>query len=134
MRAATVLAAGGIVLRPGATAAEPQTLIIHRPRHDDWSFPKGKLDPGETFEDAAVREVYEETGLHCVLGAELPSIDYPQPDGTTKVTRYWVMTVDRDDGFEPTDEVDARRWVTLDEAALAVTHPLDRWLARQVSP
>lgn len=126
-----VLAAGGVVLRRAEDGL--RTLVIHRPRYDDWSFPKGKLDPGETFEEAAVREVHEETGLRCTLLDPMPPITYPQADGTVKLTRYWVMTVERDEGFTPSDEVDALRWLTLDEASAAVTHPLDRELARRVA-
>ena len=65
-----VEAAGGVVVRDG------KLLLVHRPRYDDWTLPKGKLDPGESFEDAAIREVEEETGLRCSLGRELPSIEY----------------------------------------------------------
>lgn len=133
-RASIVLAAGGIILRPGRAHDEPQTLIIHRPRHDDWSFPKGKLDAGESFEAAALREVHEETALRCTLLDEVTTaertIDYDQA-GALKRTRYWIMAVTGDDGFSPTEEVDACRWVTLEEAAGTVTDPVDRALAEQ---
>src|SRR3954470_10760122 len=65
-----VLAAGGVVVRDGRVA------VVHRPKYDDWSLPKGKLDPGEGFEEAALREVEEETGMRCRLGRELPSTEY----------------------------------------------------------
>jgi 8-oxo-dGTP diphosphatase len=70
-----VRAAGGLVhrVRSGEPDGVLEVLLVHRPKYDDWTFPKGKLDPGETFEDAAVREVEEEAGLSCTLGAELPS-------------------------------------------------------------
>lgn len=124
-----VLAAGGIVVRE--ESGEIATIIIHRPRHDDWSFPKGKLDPGESSEDAALREVFEETALLCRLEDPLGTVDYPQGDRTVKQTRYWIMRPVSDRGFVPNDEVDAVRWVALSDAAELVTHPLDRALARR---
>lgn len=129
-----VLAAGGIVLRGEWTSDAVETLVIHRPRHDDWSFPKGKLDPGESFEAAALREVHEETALRCTLHAEITSpelsVVYPV-DGGMKQTRYWFMTIERDEGFKPHDEVDECRWVTFEHAATLLTDPLDRALARR---
>ena len=126
-----VLAAGGLVLRRGVAGLE--TVVIHRPRHADWSFPKGKLDPDETFEQAALREVHEETALRCALGAELGDVRYPLPEGGEKLTRYWLMTIVADDGFEPGEEVDELRWIALHSAADAVTDPLDRELARRAA-
>lgn len=125
-----ILAAGGIIVRRDREAL--RTLIIHRPRHNDWSFPKGKLDPGETFEQAALREVYEETGLRCTLHAAVPPVEYPG-DEAAKATLYWLMTVHHDDGFAPGAEVDAVRWVTFAEAATVVTHTHDRRLINEIS-
>ena len=127
-------AAGGIVVRPGAQSNGAlsntmETIIIHRPRHLDWSFPKGKLDPGETSEQAALREVYEETALRCVLGSYVGQVDYEVPGGGIKHTRYWLMSMIEDAGFEPNHEVDEYRWVPLDDAVDLVTNPLDRQLA-----
>ena len=81
----TVRAAGGIVRRDG------EVLVVHRPKYDDWSFPKGKLDEGERWEDAALREVEEETGFRCSLGPELGSTAYTDSRGRPKVARYWLM-------------------------------------------
>ena len=92
--------------------------MVHRPRYDDWSFPKGKLAPGETFEEAAVREVEEETGLRCRLLSELKGFSYPDRHGRQKIVRYWLMEV-VDGSLEerqPDHEVDQARWVTLEEA------------------
>jgi len=112
-------AAGGVVVRDG------RVLVVHRPRYDDWSFPKGKLDPGESFEDAALREVEEETGLRCTLGRELPSIRY-EAKGRPKLVRYWLMEAQAEPGFEPNEETDDVRWVTPDEARELLTYDRDR--------
>lgn len=126
-----VHAAGGVIIRGAGAGAE--TLLIHRPRHRDWSFPKGKLDAGETAQEAALREVHEETAWRCALGPSLGSVVYPIPGGGRKPTRYWVMTPLSDDGFQSGAEVDALRWVSLQDAADAVTHRLDRELAGRVA-
>jgi 8-oxo-dGTP diphosphatase len=116
---AEVRAAGGVVVRDGLVA------LIHRPRYDDWTLPKGKLDNGETFEDAALREVWEETGLRVRLVGELPSVNY-EVRGRPKVVRYWLMEVESDEGFVVNDEVDQVRWVEPAEARALVTYDRDR--------
>jgi 8-oxo-dGTP diphosphatase len=124
---AEVKAAGGVVLRDGRIA------LVHRPRYDDWSLPKGKLDPGETWEQCAVREVREETGLRCTLGAELSPTSYTDRKGRAKVVRYWLMDVTGDDGFTPDDEVDELRWVAPADAAALLSYPHDAHLIEEVS-
>ncbi|HEY6415451.1 MAG TPA: NUDIX domain-containing protein, partial [Acidimicrobiales bacterium] len=91
-------AAGGVIWREvtvadesGATRPSGEIVLIHRPRYDDWSFPKGKLNRGEAWKRAAVREVREETGLRCEPGDELPSTVYTDGKGRSKLVRYWVM-------------------------------------------
>jgi 8-oxo-dGTP diphosphatase len=121
-------AAGGVVMRRGPE--ETEIVVVHRPRYDDWSFPKGKLDPGETFEEAALREVREETGLICRLGPELAFAHYDDNKGRPKLVRYWLMAVIEDPGFEPNDEVDELRWLTPDEATELLTYSRDRSLVK----
>jgi 8-oxo-dGTP diphosphatase len=115
----TVRAAGGIVTRDG------KVLLVHRPKYDDWTFPKGKLDAGESDEQAAVREVEEETGLRCSLGRELPSTSYTDSRGRPKIVRYWQMQAEEGE-FEPTDEVDEIAWLGPKEAAKRLTYAHDR--------
>jgi len=97
-----VRAAGGILWRRDDGDAV-EVLVIHRERYDDWTFPKGKLDPGETWEQAAVREVWEETAIVAVLGAEVATTDYRDHNGRAKRVRYWAMVVAADEGFVPND-------------------------------
>jgi 8-oxo-dGTP diphosphatase len=124
---AEVKAAGGVVLRDGRIA------VVHRPRYDDWSLPKGKLDPGEGWEECALREVHEETGLRCTLARELSSTSYTDRKGRAKVVRYWLMDVTAEDTFTPDDEVDELRWVPPAEAATLLTYPHDAELIEEVA-
>jgi 8-oxo-dGTP diphosphatase len=123
---AEVKAAGGVVVR--REHGEARVALCHRPRYDDWSFPKGKLDPGETWEQAALREVEEEIGLRCALGDELPPTSYQVPRGS-KVVRYWLMEP-QSGAFAPNEEVDEMRWVTPAEAEGLLSYEHDRVLAR----
>ena len=109
-----VRAGGGVIWRQGGRGVE--VLLIHRPRYDDWSLPKGKAKEGESDEDAALREVEEEIGLRCELGPELATTRYLDGKGRSKTVRYWAMELPA--GAEPTtgDGVDELRWVPLDEA------------------
>ncbi len=116
-------AAGGVVSRPGPEGAV-EVLLVHRPRYDDWTLPKGKLEPGETHEEAAVREVEEETGFRCELGRELPSTSYHDSKRRPKVVRYWAMRP-LDGDFRPHREVDEIRWVSLDAAMELLSHRHD---------
>ena len=127
---AEVKAAGGVVWRRGPGGIE--VAVAHSPHREDWSLPKGKLDPGESWEDAALREVEEEIGLRCRLGEELPPVSYRDNKGRTKVVRYWVMEPVSGD-FEPNDEVDEVRWLPLEEAAERLTYPHDRDLVRSAA-
>jgi 8-oxo-dGTP diphosphatase len=113
-----VRAAGGVVVRGG------QLLLVHRPKYDDWTFPKGKAEPGESDQDCAVREVEEETGLRCELGAELPSTYYNDSRGRPKRVRWWLMEPVAGE-FTPTDEVDEIRWLSPEGAASLLSYSRD---------
>jgi 8-oxo-dGTP diphosphatase len=119
-----VQAAGGVVLRAGDDGAL-EVLLVHRPKYDDWTLPKGKLEPGETHEAAALREVEEETGLACALGRELPSTSYRDSRDRPKVVRYWAMRPLGGD-FSPHREVDEVRWAPVEAAKALVTYDRDR--------
>jgi 8-oxo-dGTP diphosphatase len=121
-----VRAAGGVVTRP--TPGGVEVLVVHRPRYDDWSLPKGKADPGETDEDTARREVEEETGYVCALGDEIMTVRYVDRRGRDKQVRYWYMTVTGESPWAPHDEVDERRWCSPAEAATLVSYDADRQL------
>jgi 8-oxo-dGTP diphosphatase len=114
-----IRAAGGVVVRDGLVA------LVHRPRYDDWTLPKGKLDAGESFEEAALREIDEETGLRVRLVRELPASNY-EVRGRPKVVRYWLMEVESDPGFVANDEVDELRWLERAEALRLLTYDRDR--------
>lgn len=120
-----VQAAGGVILDDG------RVCVIHRPDYEDWSLPKGKLDGSETHEQAALREVHEETGLRCALGAELSAQQYVDRKGRPKTVRWWAMTVLGDDGLTPSDEVDERRWIPVAEAERLLDYEHDRALVRE---
>ena len=117
-----VRAAGGVPVRNGATGVE--VLVVHRPRYDDWTFPKGKRERGETDEECALREVLEETGLRCVLEDELPPTTYVDRDGRPKLVRYWRVRV-VEGSVVPNDEADEARWLPRAAAAALLTYERD---------
>ncbi|MHB1289382.1 NUDIX hydrolase [Georgenia sp.] len=129
----SVTAAGALVWRVNARKVE--VLLVHRPRYDDWSWPKGKIDPGEALPGCAVREVEEETGLAVVLGQPLPTVRYPDRDGRSKVVRYWAAQVMAEDAparlarrpvVGAPEETDDTRWLEVGKARKLLTYPHDR--------
>jgi len=121
---AEVRAAGGVVWRRTAGTGL-EVLVVHRPKYDDWTFAKGKADPGESDEACALREVEEETGLACELGPELAATSYTDSRGRAKAVRYWAMrpVAGR---FEPHAEVDEVRWLPPAEARATLSYECDR--------
>jgi 8-oxo-dGTP diphosphatase len=133
-----VRAAGGVVCRlvRKGVRRRHELAVVHRPRYDDWSFPKGKRDASDQDDAAtALREVEEETGLRCVLGAPIGETRYRDNRGRDKVVRYWLMTLaegQRAGEFVPNREVDELRWCTPAEAGRLLTYDHDRDLLDQL--
>jgi 8-oxo-dGTP diphosphatase len=128
-QSADVVAAGAVLWRAADTGCEGsaglQVALVHRPRYDDWSLPKGKLDPGESVPAAAVREVAEETGVRARLGARLGETRYPVPQGQ-KVVHYWVAQAIDGGAFTASEEVDELRWLAPSAAEQLLSYDRDR--------
>jgi 8-oxo-dGTP diphosphatase len=123
-----VRAAGGVVTRT-SHGGDLEVLVVHRPRYDDWSLPKGKLEPGETVEQAALREVEEETGIRCSLGPPVGEPHhYSDRKGRPKVVYFFRMTPVEIGQWHPNDEVDEVRWITPGDAGALLTYDADRHL------
>lgn len=125
-----VRAAGGLVVR--RRSGQLEIALVHRPVHQDWSYPKGKLEEGETFEDAAQREVLEETGLVCRLLRFVGHTDYMDRKGRPKVVAYWVMVAEAGT-FAASEEVDELRWVDVPTAGRLLSYERDRELLAVVA-
>jgi 8-oxo-dGTP diphosphatase len=122
-------AAGGVVVRR-SRAGETEIAIIHRPEYDDWTLPKGKIEPDETPEDCALREVREETGLRCGLVRPLGCTAYVDRRGRDKIACYWIMEV-RGGRFKPGIEVDRMVWLPVADAVKRLTYRHDKLLVQQ---
>ena len=129
---AEVLAAGSLVWR---RRDDVEIVVVHRPKYDDWSLPKGKLDPGEDFEQTARREVEEETGMSCRIVADIGETTYRDAKGRSKLVRYYEMEPEGGDdpAFVPNDEVDELRWVPLDDAPAVLSYEFDRELVERAA-
>jgi 8-oxo-dGTP pyrophosphatase MutT (NUDIX family) len=131
-----IRAAGGVVWRANPasptdpSAAPPLVCLVHRPRNDDWTLPKGKLEPGEHPLAAALREVSEEADVRALPEIRLPRIRYALPDGTRKVVDFWSMRAVGSGGFEPGTEVDEIRWLPVPDAMELASYPQDAELLR----
>jgi 8-oxo-dGTP diphosphatase len=125
-RVEEVRAAGGVLWRHDPDG-QVEVLLVHRPRYDDWSLPKGKCEPGESDEDCGAREVLEETGIRAELGDALPDVRYRDHKGRPKVVRYWRMRpVEAPARFVPNQEVDEIAWLSLDDALGRLSYDRDR--------
>lgn len=121
-----VHAAGGVIVRDGLIA------VVHRPYRSDWSLPKGKLEAGESFSAAALREIQEETGFDVALGEELTEVRYEDHKGRPKLVRYWLMSI-VGGTFRKNDEVDELRWLAPNDAIALLTYPNDHDVVREAA-
>jgi 8-oxo-dGTP pyrophosphatase MutT (NUDIX family) len=124
----TVRAAGGVVCD-----GDGRVAVVYRPKYDDWTFPKGKLEPGETERQAALREVHEETGLEVELGRELGFVSYRDPKDRPKTVHYWQMHHVGGE-FTPNREVSELRWLPLEEAPALLSYDRDREILGRITP
>jgi 8-oxo-dGTP pyrophosphatase MutT (NUDIX family) len=125
-----IRAAGGLITRKNEHD-ETEVLLVHRSHREDWTFPKGKLEPGESAEECALREVEEETGLRCRLGRELPRTSHIDHKGRLKIVRYWTMQPIAGSA-RPQNEIDAIRWTPLPAAVDLLTYERDRALLTEL--
>jgi 8-oxo-dGTP diphosphatase len=123
-------AAGGLVFR-GDPKSGYEILVVHRPKYADWSLPKGKVDPGESDHQTAIREVEEETGVRCRIIENLAQIEYQMGSGRPKLVHFFSMKPMSVVPFHPNDEVDEIRWVTLEEAGKLLSYQDDRWMVSE---
>ncbi|MER5183652.1 NUDIX hydrolase [Streptomyces sp. NPDC002896] len=121
-----VRAAGCVLWRRSPAEGDLEICLVHRPKYDDWSHPKGKVKRGEDLAACAVREVAEETGHECVLGPRLPTLQYIAND-RPKLVAYWAAEAG-EGHFTPTREVDRLLWLPPDQARPHLTHPRDQHL------
>ena len=127
-----VRAAGGVIVRSGPEG-EPELLVVHRPRYDDWTLPKGKAEPGESDEECALREVEEETGLVCELGPEVAVSEYEDASGRPKRVRYFEMTPQEGTEAAPQNEIDDVRWLTRQRALDLLSYGRDREIVERLA-
>lgn len=122
-----VRAAGGIVHRSTGADHRTEFCLVHRPEYSDWSLPKGKVAPGETEEEAALREVLEETGMRCRIGRPLGTTSYMDRKGRPKIVYYWMMRA-LSGRFIANEEIDEVRWLSLGQALRVLSYERDQVL------
>jgi 8-oxo-dGTP diphosphatase len=132
MTAGLVRAAGGVIVRRGSDG-RAEILVVHRPRYDDWTLPKGKAVAGESDEACALREVEEETGLACELGEEVAVSEYESSSGRPKRVRYFAMTLPEGAVAVPSNEIDAVAWLTRERATEILTYDRDLAVVARVA-
>ena len=132
MQTGVVRAAGGVVTRVGASGRS-EILLVHRPKYDDWTLPKGKAEPGESDEACALREVEEETGLACELGEEVAVVEYEDAAGRPKRVVYFAMTPPDGADASAHHEVDAVRWLEREPALETLSYGRDRQVVERVT-
>jgi len=130
LREHTIAAAGCVIVR--MRQGEPEVLLVHRPRYDDWSLPKGKLNPGEYPAACAVRETREETGIQVRLGVPLDKVSYEVGNGWKNV-HYWRADIRKTRTFAPGDEVDKIRWFDVEKAVAKTSYPEEPALIRRAA-
>ena len=132
MSTTEIVAAGGIVINENG-----DVLLVHRPRYDDWSFPKGKADAGEEVSETALREVREEAGLSCQIVRQLAEIRYEvttrKGEVRPKVVHYFLMRAAGGDLTGDGQETDEVIWCSVEEAAAKLSYAADRDLLRRLA-
>jgi len=121
-----------VITRAGAEG-EPELLVVHRPKYDDWTLPKGKAEPGEPDEECALREVEEETGLVCELGPEVAVSEYEDAAGRPKRVRYFQMTPQEGAEAAPQNEIDDVRWLKRQRALDTLSYARDRAIVERLA-
>lgn len=129
-----IYACGGVIIKKDDNSPETFLVgVVHRPKYDDWTLPKGKIEIGEQPVECALREVLEETGHVCRAGEELSSSSYLDAQGKTKLVRYWLMEV-TGGSFVPNEEVDSMLWLPLEEAKNKLTYDRDLIVLTSAEP